>query len=275
MYKKFFCGLLSLATLLPFSIDTAYGWHAKTHRYIASKLVGFLPEQEQGFFREYQTDFLAGVQAADSNRGNMRHHITFDIDGEVKSDIGAVFAEELGEEAVEIIHEARRRGGITEEDKSRFAELCGYIVHVITDMNAFHVIWGEDQYIHNRYESCVDDSIMVGENGELESVAFEIGFDGTLRECIDPYEAVMEVAKFSYSGTKSVLPAEDVEREMSEEVRAGNSYVGDWDPRLKRTTKRIISKGANTAAEAVDEIFQRAFEDPLDPEEPIIQMKSD
>ncbi len=145
-------------------------------------------------------------------------------------------------------------------DEAEFAELCGYVVHVITDVaGAYHVIWGEKQSDHHKYEKGVDDVVTVTSSGDFESEEFEINFDGVLREDIDSYTAVMETATTTYFGRRSILPAEKIEREM--EMSNGN--VDNWSKKIRKSTRMSMRAATNRAAEALEKLYKMAFEEPL------------
>ncbi|MBI4163490.1 MAG: zinc dependent phospholipase C family protein [Candidatus Aenigmarchaeota archaeon] len=252
--------VIALAALLPFFPSNSYGWHAKTHKYLAQRAAEFLVDKEEGdFYKRHIDDLLRGAVEADSGWRNTKHHITF-LNGEVYSDVAARFAEELGEEAVDIIHDARIKGHVTEEEETEFAKICGYIVHVITDIgNSYHVIWGEDNSEHGKYESGVDNTVTMTRNGDLESRGFRVNFDGRMRGGVDPYNAVMEVAETTYFGSVTILPAEDIEREME----TNNSDAETWNGEVRKSTKMSMRKATNVAAEVLSQLHKRAFFDPL------------
>ena len=258
--RFFGSGLLVLLSFLP---STAYGWYGKTHKWLSQEAASFLPEEERIFFERYRNVFFQGAVNAD--RYSVDHHTYFKEENgrrKVVDNSAPIFSETRAMEAIDIIHQARIRGLITEEDKETFAEKSAQAIHAICDMQPAHTTTGEGK-VHKEIELEVNMDVLEREN--FSSPRYQLKFDRKLRD-IDPYTATVEVAKLAHYGSRTVLPAEELLRRIPMGEDGTGAFIGseDWDAEVDRSIKKILQRQVNVSAEVLHWIYRRAFVDPIE-----------
>ncbi len=261
MYRK----LLAASAIVAFLSfpEEVLSWMGKTHKWLAQEAVEFLPQDEKSFFEDYRTSLFKGCVDADKYR--RKHHVYFSDNRRVIDDSAASFARDRGEEAIRIIHEARKKGVVTERDKQLFAELSGCSVHLVSDMHGLHTVSDEDQLLHTELEREVDSRVgrVVGEG--FYSSDFDLRFDGTLRKR-DPYTAVIEMARLSHFGKGKILSAVELQDHIPMGKYGDGTYTGfsKWDLEIRMSVQRTLNRQANLSAEVLNYLYIRAFVDPID-----------